>query len=161
MGGDGLAPTKTGALDAAPDQDIVNHMVNHSGAAASLDATFGALADPTRRAILARLAETPGASVSELAAPFDVSLPAISRHLRVLEDAGLLARRREGRVHHCRVLAEPMRSASEWISRYEKFWEGRLDALARYLEETADDAADENDAPRTAPRSRRRRRRTR
>ena len=111
-------------------------MVNHS---AGLDATFGALADPTRRAILARLAETPDASVSELAAPFDVSLPAISKHLRVLEEAGLLARRREGRVHHCRVLAGPMRSASDWIARYEKFWEGRLEALARYLEETADE----------------------
>jgi DNA-binding transcriptional ArsR family regulator len=67
-----------------------------------------------------------------------MSLPAVSKHLRVLEDAGLLARRRAGREHHCRVLAEPMKTASEWISRYERFWEGRLEALARYLEETAE-----------------------
>lgn len=130
-------------------------MVNNSPSAAALDATFGALADPTRRAILARLAETPEASVSDLAAPFDVSLPAISKHLRVLEEAGLLARRREGRVHHCRVLAAPMRTASEWIAKYERFWEGRLDALARYLEETADDD-DEHEPPRAAGRPRRR-----
>jgi DNA-binding transcriptional ArsR family regulator len=128
-------------------------MVNHS-AAASLDATFGALADPTRRAILARLASTPDASVSELAAPFDVSLPAISKHLRVLEDAGLLARRREGRVHHCRVVAAPIRTAADWIARYEKFWEGRLDALARYLEETADE---DEPPPRRTRRARARR----
>jgi len=96
-------------------------MVNNL-AAASLDATFGALADPTRRAILARLAEKSEISVTELAQPFDVTLPAISRHLRVLEEAGLLARRREGRVHHCRVVAAPMKPASEWIARYQRFW---------------------------------------
>jgi DNA-binding transcriptional ArsR family regulator len=126
-------------------------MVNH---AAQLDATFGALADPTRRAILARLAATPDATVGELARPFAMSLPAVSKHLRVLEDAGLLARRREGREHHCRVVAEPMRTASEWIARYEKFWEGRLEALARYLEETADE---EHEKPGAAARPRRRR----
>ena len=125
-------------------------MVNYS---AALDATFGALADPTRRAILAHLSESPDATVGEIARPFAMSLPAVSKHLRVLEDAGLLARRREGREHHCRVLAEPMRTASEWISHYEKFWEGRLDALARYLEETATDQE-----PRAAARPRRRRR---
>src|SRR5262249_46892599 len=127
-------------------------MVNNL-AAASLDATFGALADPTRRAILARLAEKPEISVTELAQPFDVTLPAISRHLRVLEEAGLLARRREGRVHHCRVVAAPMKPASEWIARYQRFWEERLGALARYLEETA-----ENDAPRPSRPPRRGRR---
>jgi len=122
---------------------IVNRMVNSS---AALDATFAALSDPTRRAILARLAETPDATVGELARPFAMSLPAVSKHLRVLEDAGLLARRREGREHHCRVLAEPMKTASEWISRYERFWEGRLEALARYLEETAEkDEEDDED----------------
>jgi DNA-binding transcriptional ArsR family regulator len=130
-------------------------MVNYSSAAASLDATFGALADPTRRAILARLAETPEVTVTDLARPFDVSLPAISRHLRVLEGAGLIARRREGRVHHCRVVAAPMKPASEWIARYERFWEEKLDALARYLEETAgeEDPVDEPAAAR--PRTRR------
>jgi DNA-binding transcriptional ArsR family regulator len=106
-------------------------MVNYSGA---LDATFAALADPTRRAILARLAEKPEASVGDLARPFAMSLPAISKHLTVLEQAGLLARRRDGRVRHCRLVGEPMRAASDWIARYRDFWEGRLDSLQRYLE---------------------------
>ncbi|HEX4438517.1 MAG TPA: metalloregulator ArsR/SmtB family transcription factor [Thermoanaerobaculia bacterium] len=127
-------------------------MVNNS--AASLDATFGALADPTRRAILSRLAETPEVTVTDLARPFDVSLPAISRHLRVLEEAGLIARRRDGRVHHCRVVAAPMKPASEWIARYQTFWEEKLDALARYLEETADE---DEPAPDVSRRARRRR----
>jgi DNA-binding transcriptional ArsR family regulator len=105
-------------------------------AAAALDATFGALADSTRRAILARLAASPDVSVSELARPFAISLPAISRHLRVLEGAGLLARTREGRVHHCRLDARAMRPAADWIARYQKFWEERLEALGRYLEAT-------------------------
>jgi len=107
-------------------------MVNHS--AAGLDATFAALADPTRRAILARLAEEPDASVGELARPFAMSAPAISKHLAVLEGAGLLARRREGRIHHCRLVAAPMQTANDWIARYRQFWEGRLDSLERYLE---------------------------
>ena len=106
-------------------------MVNNS---AALDATFAALADPTRRAILARLAEAPGSSVGELARPFAMSLPAISKHLTVLENAGLLARSRDGRVHHCRLVAAPMQTASDWISHYTEFWQGRLDALERYLE---------------------------
>src|SRR4029077_17670565 len=106
-------------------------MVNSSSA---LDATFAALADPTRRAILARLAQAPDSSVGELARPFDMSLPAISKHLAVLENAGLLTRRRDGRIHHCRLVAAPMRTASDWISHYSEFWEGRLDALERYLE---------------------------
>jgi DNA-binding transcriptional ArsR family regulator len=109
-------------------------VVNYS--AAALDATFSALADPTRRAILASLAERPETSVTELARPYAMSLPAISKHLRVLEDAGLLARRKEGRVHHCRLVAAPMKSAGAWIERYQQFWEERLDALKRYLEET-------------------------
>ena len=109
-------------------------MVNYSGAA--LDATFGALADPTRRAILAKLASAPDSSVTELALPFRMSLPAVSKHLRVLENAGLLARRREGRVHHCRFVPAPMRTAADWIAHYREFWEGRLDALQRYLEES-------------------------
>ena len=101
----------------------------------SLDATFAALADPTRRAILARLSRGES-SVSELAQPFDVSLPAISRHLRVLEHAGLLERHKRGRVRHCRVDPRRMKEAAEWIARYQRFWESQFDALAKYLNET-------------------------
>ncbi len=106
-------------------------MVNRA-AVDSLDAVFGALADPTRRAIVERL--TGGeASVGELAEPFDMSLPAISKHLTVLEDAGLLARRKDGRVRHCRLIETPMRDALEWIATYGSFWEDRLDSLDRFL----------------------------
>jgi DNA-binding transcriptional ArsR family regulator len=108
-------------------------MVNYSSGV--LDATFGALADPTRRAILARLARGE-AMVTELAEPFDVSLPAISKHLRVLESAGLLEREIDGRVHRCRLAAEPMKDAAAWIAQYRAFWETQFDALAKYLEET-------------------------
>ena len=104
----------------------------------SLDVTFAALADPTRRAILARLARGES-SVTALAAPHRISLPAISKHLTVLERAGLLARRREGRVHHCRLVGGSMRDAAAWLARYHKFWERQFDALARYLEETSGD----------------------
>jgi DNA-binding transcriptional ArsR family regulator len=104
-------------------------MVNYSTA---LDATFSALADPTRRAILVRLARGE-CSVTALAKPFDVSLPAISKHLRVLERAGLLARRKDGRVHRCRLVTRPLKEAEEWITRHRQFWEQRLDALAEYL----------------------------
>ena len=98
-----------------------------------LDATFGALADPTRRAILARLAQG-HAMVTELAEPFRVSLPAISKHLRVLESAGLLHREIDGRVHRCRLAAAPMKDAAAWIAQYRAFWESQFDALAKYLE---------------------------
>ena len=101
-----------------------------------LDTTFGALADPTRRAILARLAQGE-ASVTELAEPFRVSLPAISKHLRVLEGAGLLKREIDGRVHRCRLAPEPMKGAAAWIDFYRAYWERQLNALAKYLEETA------------------------
>jgi DNA-binding transcriptional ArsR family regulator len=109
-------------------------MVNYSSGV--LDATFGALADPTRRAILARLARGE-AMVTELAEPFHVSLPAISKHLRVLESAGLLEREIDGRVHRCRLAAEPMKDAAAWIAQYRAFWETQFDALEKYLEETA------------------------
>jgi DNA-binding transcriptional ArsR family regulator len=99
-----------------------------------LDATFSALADPTRRAILTRLARGE-CSVTDLARPFDVSLPAVSKHLRVLERAGLLARRREGRVHRCRLVARPLKDAEQWIERYRRFWEERFRSLDRYLRE--------------------------
>lgn len=100
---------------------------------ARLDRTFAALADSTRRAILARLARG-DASVGELARPFRVSRPAISKHLRVLERAGLVRRTREGRVSRCELEAVAMREAAEWVDRYRVFWEGRLNALARYVE---------------------------
>jgi DNA-binding transcriptional ArsR family regulator len=106
-------------------------MVNYYPAA--LDATFSALADPTRRAILARLAQGES-SVSTLAEPFAVSLPAISKHLRVLESAGLVVRKKDGRVHRCRLIAEPMREAAAWIEHYRCFWETQLNALENYLE---------------------------
>ena len=98
----------------------------------NLDATFAALADPTRRAILARLAAGE-ASVGELAEPFDMSLPAVSKHLKVLEQAGLMERRRDGRSFICRMEAAPLDDAREWIERQRAFWEGSLDQLANYL----------------------------
>jgi DNA-binding transcriptional ArsR family regulator len=101
-----------------------------------LDATFGALADPTRRAILARLARGQ-AMVTELAGPFAISLPAISKHLRVLESAGLLHREIDGRIHRCRLAAQPMKNAAAWIAPYRAFWEAQFDALEKYLEATA------------------------
>ena len=99
-----------------------------------LSTTFSALADPTRRAILARL--TSGeASVKELAEPFEMSLPAISKHLKVLENAGLIARGKEAQWRPCRLEAEPLREASDWIDHYRKFWEQRFDRLEEYLKE--------------------------
>ncbi|TAK89987.1 MAG: transcriptional regulator [Burkholderiaceae bacterium] len=99
---------------------------------APLDAVFSALADPTRRAILAALA---GGSrpVSELAAPFEMSLPGFMKHLAILEEAGLLQREKEGRVVSCTLSAGPMKHAADWLGRYEQFWAERLDSLARYL----------------------------
>src|SRR5215467_4320207 len=99
-----------------------------------LDLTFGALADPTRRAILARLA-LGDASVGDLAEPFRVSRPAISKHLRVLERAGLVRREREGRMSRCELDAAAMVDAAEWIERYRAFWTNRLGDLKRYVEE--------------------------
>lgn len=104
---------------------------------AGLDATFSALSDPTRRAILSRLSRGE-ATVTGLAAPFDISLPAISKHLRVLERAGLIHREKIGRVHRLNLKAEPMREASEWLDFHQRFWEEGFDALARYLDETTD-----------------------
>jgi DNA-binding transcriptional ArsR family regulator len=98
----------------------------------SLDAVFSALADPTRRAIVARLASGE-ASVSDLAAPFDMSLVAVSKHLRVLEHAGLLDHRKRGRVRYCRLTPDPLRSADDWLARYRVFWQTRLDSLAAHF----------------------------
>ena len=102
--------------------------------AARLDATFAALADPTRRAILARLAKGE-ASVMELAEPFDMSQPAISKHLKVLESAGLIARGRDAQRRPCRLVAAPLRDANTWIERYREFWEASFDALDDVLED--------------------------
>jgi len=100
----------------------------------TLSATFAALADPTRRAILARVSNGE-VSVGELAAPFDMSLPAISKHLKVLERAGLIARGREAQWRPCRLQAEPLRAASRWIESYRRHWEHNLDRLDAYLHE--------------------------
>jgi DNA-binding transcriptional ArsR family regulator len=99
-----------------------------------LSATFAALADPTRRAILARLAGGE-CSVTELAKPFDMSMPAVSKHLRVLERAGLIARRRDAQWRRCRIEARPLKEVAEWAERYRHIWERRLDRLEAYLEE--------------------------
>lgn len=98
-----------------------------------LSATFAALSDPTRRAILARLAlgET---TVNELAKPFDMSLPAVSRHLKVLQQAGLIERGREAQWRPCRLKAEPLKDAAAWIDTYRRFWEDRFDRLEAYLQ---------------------------
>src|SRR6266852_4127097 len=108
-------------------------MVNYQSAV--LDRTFAALADPTRRALLARLDEDQDLSVSELARPFAVSLPAIMKHLDVLSDAGLVARTKTGRTVACRLTATPMQAATQWLNRYERFWAQRLDRLEKFLEE--------------------------
>lgn len=99
-----------------------------------LDLTFRALAHPMRRLMLTRLARDGSASVSELAEPFDVSLMAVSKHVKVMERAGLVRRERDGRVQRCTFDPEPMETASRWIDRHRVFWNGQLDALARYLE---------------------------
>ena len=99
-----------------------------------LSVTFAALADPTRRAILARLASGER-SVTELAEPFDMSLPAVSKHLRVLERAGLIARGREAQWRPCRLEAGPLKDVADWAERYRHIWEARLDRLDDYLRE--------------------------
>ncbi len=109
-------------------------------AKSSLDLVFSALAHPTRRAMLTRLARRE-ASVGELAAPFRVSLPAMSRHLGVLEGAGLVTRHVEGRVHHLQLVARPMKEAADWIHHYERFWSAQFDSLSRYLEGSRDKTA--------------------
>lgn len=123
-----------------------------------LSAVFGALADPTRRQVLQTL-EQGSLSVTELAQPHGMSLPGFMKHLRVLEDAGLVARAKDGRVVSCELSAQPMQEAAVWLSRYEKFWSARLDALGRFLyqqqeihppwKETSKAAAPPKSAPRT------------
>ena len=111
-----------------------------------LDRTFGALADPTRRAILARLASGE-ASVTELAEPFDMSLPAVSKHLKVLERAGLIARGRERQWRPARLEAGPLKEVVDWAQRYRRFWEERYDRLDEYLEELQGRGKEEGDGP--------------
>jgi DNA-binding transcriptional ArsR family regulator len=98
-----------------------------------LTATFAALADPTRRAILMRLLSGE-CSVTELAEPFDMSMPAVSKHLRVLERAGLVTRRRDAQWRHCQIEAGPLKDVADWTERYRPIWEGRLDRLETYLQ---------------------------
>jgi len=106
-----------------------------------LDHTFAALADPTRRAILARLA-TGDATVTELARPFEISLPAISRHLKVLERAGLVSRGREAQWRPRALRPEPLKEAVDWLEQYRRFWEQSLDRLAAYIEEQRQEASE-------------------
>lgn len=114
---------------------ILNQMVKSQVRPDPLDLVFSALSDPTRRAIVVRLS-TGEASVSELAEPFDVSLPAITKHLAVLEHAGLLEHEKKGRVRHCRLVATPMRAADDWLGGYRRFWEDRFDSLADHFRTT-------------------------
>ena len=111
---------------------LINSMVQQQSD--HLNATFAALADPTRRAILARLASGQ-CSVTELAEPFDMSMPAVSKHLKVLERAGLIARSREAQWRRCQLDAAPLREVSEWVEQYRDLWEARLDRLDAYLME--------------------------
>jgi DNA-binding transcriptional ArsR family regulator len=101
----------------------------------ALDRTFAALADPTRRALLAQLTRREGVSVSELAKPFAMSLPAVMKHLDVLSDAGLVTRSKVGRTVTCKLRAGPMEQATEWLNRYQRFWAEGLDRLAALVEE--------------------------
>lgn len=111
---------------------IVHYMVNYRER--RLDRTFAALVDGTRRAILARLESEVSASVSELAKPFSIKLPAVMKHLDVLDDAGLITRSKNGRVVTVRIRPEPMRAAMNWLRRYERFWSKSLDRLTAYAE---------------------------
>ncbi len=111
---------------------ILNLMVKQE--AASLDKVFAALSDPTRRALLARLEAEETVTVSELAKPLPISLPAVMKHLDVLEGAGLVSRRKSGRTVSCRLTAAPMEDAMGWLARYQRFWTESLDRLAAFVE---------------------------
>ena len=115
-----------------------------ASATAQLDRTFAALADPTRRAILARLASGE-ASVTELAEPFEMTMPAVSKHLKVLERAGLIARGRERQWRPARLEAGPLKEVAEWAEAYRRFWEERYDRLDEYLEELQDRGKEKGD----------------
>jgi len=118
----------------SPSQHAARRRVRHAHRRDDrLDATFGALAHPARRGILGQLRRGE-ASVSDLAAPYGMSLPAISRHLKVLESAGLIARTVEGRFHRCRLVPEAADEAARWLEDHRRFWAEQLDGLARYVE---------------------------
>src|SRR5580700_5392557 len=121
----------SGQLTIRPTWSMLSYMVNYQK---RLDRTFAALVDPTRRAILAHLERKDGASISDLAEPFAIKLPAVMKHLDVLEDAGLVTRSKSGRTVTVRLRPQPMREAMAWLRRYERFWSGRLDGLAAYAE---------------------------
>jgi DNA-binding transcriptional ArsR family regulator len=110
--------------------DIVNQMVRYSG---TLDRTFAALSDPTRRGILDRLAQGP-ATLGELAQPYDMTLPGLMKHVRILEEARLVVTEKKGRTRECRLGTEPLDDAARWIETYRRRWERRLDRLEGYLE---------------------------
>jgi DNA-binding transcriptional ArsR family regulator len=134
---------------------ILNFMVKYQ--APTLDRTFAALSDPTRRALLAQLNEREGVSVSELAQPFAVSLPAVMKHLDVLSDAGLISRTKTGRTVTCQLNAAPMEEAMLWLYRYERFWNEQLDRLAAFIEE---EPCSPSQASRSSATSKRRRRKS-
>jgi DNA-binding transcriptional ArsR family regulator len=113
---------------------LIIQLVNRGMSSDRLSLIFSALADPTRRAILARLASG-SASVTELAAPFAMSLPAVSKHLKVLERAGLIARGREAQWRPCRLDAAPLREVASWLDEYRRYWDEHLDRLDTYLAE--------------------------
>jgi DNA-binding transcriptional ArsR family regulator len=124
---------------------ILNQMVKYSPRL--LNRTFAALADPTRRRILERLSHG-GQCMTDLARPYSMSLPAVSKHVRVLEKAGLIRRQRRGRVHRLNLEAAPMKQAAQWIEDYRRFWEESLDRLDEYLKELqAKEKKDENEKP--------------
>jgi DNA-binding transcriptional ArsR family regulator len=118
-------------LTACPFRPILSYMVNYNK---WLDRTFAALVDPTRRAILARLEREDGASITALAQPFVIKLPAVMKHLDVLDNAGLITRSKVGRTVMVRLRPEPMREAIDWLRRYERFWSQSLDRLSAYAE---------------------------
>ena len=124
------------------DLRILNGMVNDSSE--QLTTVFLALADPTRRAILERLAHGE-ASGTELARPFSISVPAISKHLRVLEHADLILHRKDGRTHRFRLAARPLKEAATWLEHYRQFWETQFDSLDTYLQVTSEEEQDLDD----------------
>lgn len=121
----------------APQPRETSSRVAAAGEAAPLDAIFAALSDPTRRAIIAQLTGGP-CSGTRLGAPFAMSAPAISKHLAVLERCGLIVRWKAGRVHYCRLVADPLVQAGAWIEQHQAFWERQLDALDDYLDREQD-----------------------
>jgi len=123
---------RSAAVDMGAEWGILHHMAKYQ---ARLSRTFGALADPTRRAILARLRQEPGASVTQLARDLPVKLPGVMKHLDVLAAAGLIERVKAGRVVAVHLAPGPLREAISWLQHYERFWSGSLDKLTRYLEE--------------------------